>query len=271
MCSWVSVRSWLDLEHVRARRPPFGEHRSQRSRPVGHAEAQGEVAAGGGHAVLDHLGSRTGSMLPPETDRDHRRREGRRIGQHARRRRPPRPARRRASPARGRTAAPGRGPPRSPCAPRRPAGRSARGCSSTGRGHRDAVGHRRHARAAPRAGRRPRSRGTRRRPRPGRRPPGHPDGGAFTAAATPPSSPPPPALTTTAATSGHCSRSSRPTVPWPAITSGCSKGWMNTAPVRSACSARGHERLVAGLPDAAGPAPRRRGWPPAWAAVRTPA
>ncbi|MDH6191154.1 hypothetical protein M2168_004186 [Streptomyces sp. CZ24] len=37
-------------------------------------------------------------------------------------------------------------------------------------------------------------------------------------------------------TSGHCSRISSPSVPWPAMTSGWSKGWMKTAPVRSAYS-----------------------------------
>ncbi|GGR33263.1 hypothetical protein GCM10015536_43440 [Streptomyces griseomycini] len=59
---------------------------------------------------------------------------------------------------------------------------------------------------------------------------------AFTATATPAASPPPPTPTTIVRTSGHCSRISRPTVPWPAMTSGWSKGWMSTAPVSCAYS-----------------------------------
>ncbi len=59
---------------------------------------------------------------------------------------------------------------------------------------------------------------------------------AFTATATPAARPPPPIPTRMVRTSGHCSRISRPTVPWPAMMSRWSKGWMNTAPVRSAYS-----------------------------------
>ena len=40
------------------------------------------------------------------------------------------------------------------------------------------------------------------------------------AIAMPDASPPPPTGITIVRTSGHCSRISRPTVPWPAITSG---------------------------------------------------
>lgn len=57
---------------------------------------------------------------------------------------------------------------------------------------------------------------------------------AFTATAIPAASPPPPRPTTMVRTSGHCSRISRPTVPCPAMMSGWSKGWMNTAPVSRA-------------------------------------
>ncbi len=44
------------------------------------------------------------------------------------------------------------------------------------------------------------------------------------ATAMPAASPPPPTGTTMVRTSGHCSAISRPTVPWPAITSGWSNG-----------------------------------------------
>ena len=67
--------------------------------------------------------------------------------------------------------------------------------------------------------------------------------------------PPPPVQTTTVATSGHCSRISRPTVPCPAMTSGWSKGWMNTDPVRSANSAAATQRLGQRLPASRTSAP----------------
>ena len=50
----------------------------------------------------------------------------------------------------------------------------------------------------------------------------------------PASRPPPPTLTTTVFTSGHCSRISRPQVPWPVTMSTWSKGWISTAPVSAA-------------------------------------
>ena len=57
---------------------------------------------------------------------------------------------------------------------------------------------------------------------------------ALTAIAIPASSPPPPVGTSTVWTSGACSRISRPAVPCPATMSTWSKGWISTAPVRSA-------------------------------------
>ena len=91
----------------------------------------------------------------------------------------------------------------------------------------------------------------------------------LTAAATPATSPPPPVQTTTVRTSGHCSSTSRPTVPWPAMTSGWSNGWMSTAPVTSACGVRRGQRL--GERRAVQPHVARRTPPsPApWAAART--
>ena len=53
---------------------------------------------------------------------------------------------------------------------------------------------------------------------------------ALAAIAIPDASPPPPTGITIVRTSGHCSMISRPTVPWPAITSGWSNGWMYTLP-----------------------------------------
>ena len=49
----------------------------------------------------------------------------------------------------------------------------------------------------------------------------------------PDASPPPPIGISTVSTSGTCSASSSPIVPWPAITTGSSNGWTNVAP----CSA----------------------------------
>src|SRR5579885_70067 len=45
--------------------------------------------------------------------------------------------------------------------------------------------------------------------------------------------PPPPTGATSSPASGHSSSISCATVPWPAMTSGCSNAWMYTAPVRS--------------------------------------
>ncbi len=61
----------------------------------------------------------------------------------------------------------------------------------------------------------------------------------LTASATPASRPPPPVHTTTVRTSGILAMISRPTVPWPAMTSGWSNGWMSTAPVscENSCAA----------------------------------
>ena len=56
---------------------------------------------------------------------------------------------------------------------------------------------------------------------------------ALIASAIPASSPPPPVGTSTVRTSGACSSTSSPQVPWPVRMSGWSKGWMNTAPVSS--------------------------------------
>jgi hypothetical protein len=56
------------------------------------------------------------------------------------------------------------------------------------------------------------------------------------AIAMPAASPPPPTGTAIVRTPGHCSTISRPTVPCPATTSGCSKGWMKTEPQLSASS-----------------------------------
>ena len=53
------------------------------------------------------------------------------------------------------------------------------------------------------------------------------------AMATPAISPPPPVGISTVVASGAWARTSSPTVPWPATMSVWSKGWMNTAPVRS--------------------------------------
>src|SRR5215218_6890625 len=59
------------------------------------------------------------------------------------------------------------------------------------------------------------------------------------AAAIPASRPPPPVQTRTVRTSGHSSRTSRPTVPCPATMSAWSNGWIRTAPVSDAyCRAR---------------------------------
>ncbi len=58
------------------------------------------------------------------------------------------------------------------------------------------------------------------------------------AIAMPPINPPPPTATTIVSTSGHSSTISRPTVPAPAMTSGCAYGEMNTAsPDASSCFA----------------------------------
>jgi len=54
---------------------------------------------------------------------------------------------------------------------------------------------------------------------------------ARSAIAIPDASPPPPIGITTVPASGACSTSSRPIVPWPAITSGSSNGCTNVAPV----------------------------------------
>ena len=59
---------------------------------------------------------------------------------------------------------------------------------------------------------------------------------ALAATAMPEIRPPPPTPVMIVRTSGHCSTISSATVPWPAITSGWSNGWMSTAPVRSAYS-----------------------------------
>ena len=56
----------------------------------------------------------------------------------------------------------------------------------------------------------------------------------FTATAIPDASPPPPTGTTTFARSWTSSSSSNPSVPWPATTSGSSKGCTNAIPVSSA-------------------------------------
>jgi hypothetical protein len=55
------------------------------------------------------------------------------------------------------------------------------------------------------------------------------------ALATPLISPPPPTATTKVSASGAWPASSRPTVAWPAMTAGSSKGEIQRAPVCSAC------------------------------------
>jgi hypothetical protein len=60
----------------------------------------------------------------------------------------------------------------------------------------------------------------------------------LTAATIPDTSPPPPTGTITTSTSGTSSTISRPTVPWPAITSGSSYGWTRVRPVDSISSSR---------------------------------
>ena len=62
------------------------------------------------------------------------------------------------------------------------------------------------------------------------------------ATAMPETRPPPPAGTAIVRTPGHCSMISRPTVPWPTTTSGCSKGWMKTRSC-SAASALARARV----------------------------
>ena len=54
------------------------------------------------------------------------------------------------------------------------------------------------------------------------------------ATATPAASPPPPTGTTTVAVCGACSAISSPIVPWPAITSGSSKGGIRVMPSSAA-------------------------------------
>jgi hypothetical protein len=66
------------------------------------------------------------------------------------------------------------------------------------------------------------------------------------ATATPEHRPPPPTGTTIVRACGHCSPISSPTVPWPAITSAWSNGWMKIAPV---CSASSRARLSASSTD----------------------
>ena len=76
----------------------------------------------------------------------------------------------------------------------------------------------------------------------------------------PPISPPPPTGTSTASRSGTCSASSRPIVPWPAMTRGSSKGWTKTSPRSASISPRGHRprrsSLRAGRPRRRAAAPR---------------
>ena len=112
---------------------------------------------------------------------------------------------------------------------------------------RDAVGDRRRRRR-PRAGRRPRAPpGTARRPRSGRRRPRSRGAPSLTTPATPRCRPPPPIGTITFARSGTCSSSSSPSVAWPTITCGSSKGCTKTAPVSLARALRGRDALVDAL------------------------
>ena len=67
---------------------------------------------------------------------------------------------------------------------------------------------------------------------------------AFSASPMPPISPPPPTGTSTASRSGTCSASSRPIVPWPAMTRGSSKGWTKTSPRSASISTRAGIGLV---------------------------
>jgi len=57
---------------------------------------------------------------------------------------------------------------------------------------------------------------------------------ALAATARPEISPPPPTAVTMVRTSGRARRISRAMVPWPAMTSGWSNGWISTAPCASA-------------------------------------
>ena len=66
------------------------------------------------------------------------------------------------------------------------------------------------------------------------RPPATSGRSALTATPTPATSPPPPVHTSTVRTSGHCSSTSRPTVPCPAMMSAWSNGCTSTAPVSAA-------------------------------------
>ena len=114
-----------------------------------------------------------------------------------------------------------------------------------------------------------------------------------TAAAMPEMSPPPPTGTTTTSTSGASSSTSSPTVPWPAITRGSSKGWTSTRPVSARCSSSfakasagssalmsitapsararsslnrlppGHEKTAQSMPSAAAPQASAMAWLPA--------
>ncbi len=71
---------------------------------------------------------------------------------------------------------------------------------------------------------------------------------ALTAAAMPASKPPPPAETTTVRTSGHCSRISRPQVPWPATMSVVVEGVDEHRPRLVGPGAGGDEAVVDGEP-----------------------
>ena len=66
---------------------------------------------------------------------------------------------------------------------------------------------------------------------------------ALTAVATPEINPPPPTGTTTWVTSSTCSQSSSPTVPWPAMTAGSSKGCTITRPRFRGLRVHAGERL----------------------------
>ena len=70
--------------------------------------------------------------------------------------------------------------------------------------------------------------------------------------------PPPPTGTTIASTSGVCSRISSPIVPWPAITSTLSNGWMNVSPSRAASSPACARASVRSAPCRTTLAPRCR-------------
>ena len=75
----------------------------------------------------------------------------------------------------------------------------------------------------------------------------------------PPTRPPPPTGTTTASRSGTCSSSSRPIVPWPAMTRASSNGCTNTAAALGARSPRARVVRLVVVRRRTGSPRRRRG------------